>query len=1438
MHKIVSFLADRLSAAQKEGLALDLAKGLGDARDNNLALCELVDCLSPSTILKIYPYLFRYCISILQNKEEAQNEKHEEILILTRKVPQLYEELLKETLHLLSSYVKIFSPTFLKDFIDISQEFPEIGIDTWKSRDLKEEENFEVTSVATILKSWQIFFEKETTGNNIETLLCFMLGSRDDIIADCALNLLRWRIDHLIELTSESEFVWRIIFSLAKSSNNSTRDRGLILWLRYLKSSKSNLIANSGVYQEKILQDEHMWSKIQAGLTSLSHENKKYCLSILQLTVTFINRDIKNSLVNWDNGSRRKHIEEWMRFITIYEFSAIDTSVHQMEAAVNDIISFISPDSTIHPSWGICLLANGFKSSMESLRRFCLSILLSLPPENVHVLKHGLTLLEEIILPTAMVASHFVVTKNEKGSFCEFGNRLTDFVSRLFEELENDEELRTVAYSILKVLKNSKQSFSASRTFIALGLLRGLEGQKVLSYEAHGPLLVNLFDSSFEGEVYNDVNQSIYLHLILNFKFPDVNKYFEMLDRFVKFNGFGLIRVFMDRLTEYLIEFKNFKESLKDLISVHNSLSTNIVTLLVAFVNVAFAKPFEVLHSLFVSTSKETLVKMLVADLNVSNLFENELLSSVLKKFLSHVIEDAPDTHIYEILSQVDFETYGKLLPVRINLVNLWASINSQTQADNEVTLKLLCSKLELFAKIFGLYSPKGIENYELFSIKSLLKFNNLIFLNYNEATKRSKDLYKFKDLSFGLFYKILSSSMKKDSPSQSDIEEVLKIINPLLINYRANFEVAKLVETILSSANTSSRIFERCVILLFDMWSNIEVSKLMSNQKQLHLLIINLMCLPSVLIESLHNTNVSERVHSLSKSVILNAQGRRCLLPSFTRCLSEFQIEYPMMFEKLLWLAEILVLSSIVRQPRDHLFRLENIIADIYDHEILKRPENKFYNKIYGPDEVASKVNLMALLNSLKTSKFSEYIVNYILDNDHILQLSKISKSSDTYEETKRLQLVRILLSVHDRMETETLYTEVLPKLMQLVENDPSPLVRIYYEWMLALIGFQSRQILDKFFHRLKYLIGLQSSRPVVINIYLRILFLIIKKLFYGDEAEMLNELLSILVPAATSNKAFVRHFSVSLLHSIYLEVSEKNLSVDISFFTIIENMYNYAIHTEGFGQFRSGDACLWDIKKDFTLVNITGIILMRVSDHEVEFIKRDTYLQYLTSAQSDRLRRHIGYDLEDLWVRERKKQKQKELRDISDICASQSEPLPLQTKSGAWDNSLDIDSNENEYDIKRSDLVVVSSLVDKTPNLGGICRLCDALGAGLLALHDIGVTKTAQFKNVAVTADNWMPMIEVKPDAILEFLRDKKREGYALIGLEQTDRSVELNEKYKFPRKSLVLLGKEKEGIPGTLLAELDSCVEIKQVGVVRSMNIQTVTSIIVHAYATQHC
>lgn len=71
--------------------------------------------------------------------------------------------------------------------------------------------------------------------------------------------------------------------------------------------------------------------------------------------------------------------------------------------------------------------------------------------------------------------------------------------------------------------------------------------------------------------------------------------------------------------------------------------------------------------------------------------------------------------------------------------------------------------------------------------------------------------------------------------------------------------------------------------------------------------------------------------------------------------------------------------------------------------------------------------------------------------------------------------------------------------------------------------------------------------------------------------------------------------------------------------------------------------------------------------------------------------------------------------------------------------------------------------------------------------------------------------------------WLRDRKGEGYYVVGLEQTSSSVPLTD-YAFPddKPIVLLLGKEKEGIPVEYLQIVDQCIEIPQLGIIRSLNV----------------
>ena len=133
------------------------------------------------------------------------------------------------------------------------------------------------------------------------------------------------------------------------------------------------------------------------------------------------------------------------------------------------------------------------------------------------------------------------------------------------------------------------------------------------------------------------------------------------------------------------------------------------------------------------------------------------------------------------------------------------------------------------------------------------------------------------------------------------------------------------------------------------------------------------------------------------------------------------------------------------------------------------------------------------------------------------------------------------------------------------------------------------------------------------------------------------------------------------------------------------------------------------------------------------------------------------------------------------------------------------------------RQELIVVASLIDKLPNLAGLARTCEIFKASQLCLNDISITKQENFERIAVTAQKWVPIIEVQPAQLESFLLERRAAGYALIGVEQTARSVSI-ESFAFPSRAVVVLGKEKEGIPAQFLRLLDQCIEIPQLGIIR--------------------
>lgn len=153
-----------------------------------------------------------------------------------------------------------------------------------------------------------------------------------------------------------------------------------------------------------------------------------------------------------------------------------------------------------------------------------------------------------------------------------------------------------------------------------------------------------------------------------------------------------------------------------------------------------------------------------------------------------------------------------------------------------------------------------------------------------------------------------------------------------------------------------------------------------------------------------------------------------------------------------------------------------------------------------------------------------------------------------------------------------------------------------------------------------------------------------------------------------------------------------------------------------------------------------------------------------------------------------------------------------------------------------RKQGLVVCASLIDKVPNLGGLARTAEIFAADRLVIPDLQVTKMDNFKSLCVGASDWIEIEECNEKDLANWLRCARNLGYYIVGIEQTSSSVSLCE-FQYPdAPTVLLLGKEKEGIPVEYLQLVDQCVEIPQLGIIRSLNVHVSGAISMWEYTRQ--
>ena len=180
----------------------------------------------------------------------------------------------------------------------------------------------------------------------------------------------------------------------------------------------------------------------------------------------------------------------------------------------------------------------------------------------------------------------------------------------------------------------------------------------------------------------------------------------------------------------------------------------------------------------------------------------------------------------------------------------------------------------------------------------------------------------------------------------------------------------------------------------------------------------------------------------------------------------------------------------------------------------------------------------------------------------------------------------------------------------------------------------------------------------------------------------------------------------------------------------------------------------------------------------------------------------------------------------------------MDFQVKRIPW-HMLKIDEDLSREAViessRRLPMVVCASLLDRAPNIGGLTRTCEVFGLKRIVIPDLAVTRSKEYLNVSVTAERWIRSTVVAPTQLAAWLMEMKGEGYSLVGLEQSRDSVSIVD-FQFPRKCVLVLGNELQGMPATFLSMLDHVVEIPQAGTIRSLNVHVAASVMISTYVMQ--
>uniref|UniRef100_A0A3Q1LRV3 tRNA (guanosine(18)-2'-O)-methyltransferase TARBP1 n=1 Tax=Bos taurus TaxID=9913 RepID=A0A3Q1LRV3_BOVIN len=491
--------------------------------------------------------------------------------------------------------------------------------------------------------------------------------------------------------------------------------------------------------------------------------------------------------------------------------------------------------------------------------------------------------------------------------------------------------------------------------------------------------------------------------------------------------------------------------------------------------------------------------------------------------------------------------------------------------------------------------------------------------------------------------------------------------------------------------------------------------------------------------------------------------------------------------------------------------------------------------------------VKFLCLLDGSNMSHklFMEDLAIKLLDKDELVSKSRTRYYVNSQQHRVKNRIWQILLVLFPKFDQNFL-NKIIDKIFQagFINNQAS--IKYFIEWIIILILHKFPQFLPKFWNCFSY--GEENLKTSICTFLSVLSHLDVITETILEKKLILKQALTIVLQWCFNHNFSIRLYALVALKKIWSMCKGLHIEELAALTSVIESSLSQVENMHGAGSAKKNwqriqehffftafhplkDYCLETIF--YTLPRLSGL----TEDEWIAIGKftRFTDIPLGAGFQWYLSTTHLCELKPGDWSQQDAGSNSGEADNQSEWTDVQKKIIPWKNHVPDFDLELVFQDRAAKLGKSISRLIVVASLIDKPTNLGGLCRTCEVFGAAALVMGSLQCVRDKQFQHLSVSAEQWLPLVEVKPPQLIDYLQQKKAEGYTIVGVEQTAKSLDLT-RYCFPEKSLLLLGNEREGIPANLIQQLDVCVEIPQQGIIRSLNVHVSGALLIWEYTRQ--